>query len=94
MVHIETDHPHVHSLGPTILSDIIPFAREFASTYAATQAAARYPEITTLPQWDKDWEIGWNSAYNYATEGLTYQQLYSIPTSPGSLRSPLSRNSD
>jgi hypothetical protein len=73
---MQTNHPHAQSFNSTILMDVIQYCRNYASTYAEDEAKLIQPEIMPWTKWTEHWDFAWKSAMDYATEGLTVQQLY------------------
>jgi len=72
---MQTTHPHTQSLSGSILDDACQFARAEAEEYANAQAEAILPIIMPYSEWIGHWDFAWNSAFNYATEGVTTAQL-------------------
>jgi hypothetical protein len=73
---IETCHPMTHSISSSLFHDVITYARTQASAKAEDAAISILPIIMPSHQWNEIWEFEWKAAFDYATEGLTTQELY------------------
>lgn len=72
---MQTSVPHVQSLSDSIFHDACAFARIEAWEYANAEAEKILPIIMPYSEWIGHWDFAWNSAFNYATEGCTTQQI-------------------
>ena len=71
---IQTSHP---STAPgENLNNCITFSKIFATEYAESLSEKQFPVIPSKQEWNEWWELAWNFAFAYCSEGLTTSQLY------------------